>query len=171
MNGNNGYKRLTDMGALRVFISYSHKDREPKQELETFLFQLKESKDIEVWQDGELLASDEFRLEIREALSSADIVLLLISQDFIVSPFIRTEELSLAMERHAKGEARVVPIILRRCNWKNEPYGVLVALPQDGKPISESTNKDATYTEIAMQLDRLVKRLAKQKDETAAKPS
>lgn len=142
--------------ALRVFISYSHKDREMKEDLEIFLFQLKDSKYIDVWQDGELTAGEEFNAEISEALQHADIILLLVSQYFIVSPFIRQEELSVAMDRHEQGKARVIPIILKPCNWHGQPYGKLVALPRDGKPVVEYESKDAVYTAIALELERVV---------------
>jgi hypothetical protein len=142
--------------ALRVFISYAHEDEGMKQELEKFLITLKRSDAISVWQDRELEGGTEYEEKIRTELYAADIILLLISQDFIASDFIWSKELKTAMERHENGSARVIPVILRECDWQNLPFGKLVALPTDGQPVDSFPNKDAAYTQIAKSINRVV---------------
>ncbi len=53
-----------------------------------------------------------------------------------------------ALERHSKGEARVIPIILRPCEWQESPFGKLLALPKDGKPVTKFPNQDEAFLEI-----------------------
>lgn len=142
--------------SLNVFISYSHRDEEMKKELEKFLITLKRSKDVSVWQDRELEGGLEYLQVILAELNQADIILLLISQDFIASDFIYTHELKTAMERHENGTARVIPVILRLCDWHNLVFGKLVALPRDGKPVAAFTDKDEAYTQIAKEINRVV---------------
>jgi len=141
---------------LNIFISYSHKDEPMKAELEKFLITLKRNKTICVWQDRELLPGIEYKKEILDELHNADIILLLISQDFIASDFIYDIELKHAMERHEQGTARVIPIILRVCDWQNLSFGKLVALPTDGNPVVTFENRDEAYTKISRQIMRAV---------------
>jgi hypothetical protein len=134
---------------LKVFLSYSHKDEDMKNQLDTFLTNLKRSSSIEVWQDRELLGGAEWDRTIKNELDTSDIILLLISADFNASNYIWEKELTTAMERHEKGEARVIPVILRNCEWQDLPYAKLQALPTNGVPISGFVDKDTAYTEVA----------------------
>ena len=99
--------------------------------------QLQDAGLIEPWTDGQILAGDNWDDEILNNLRQADIILLLISADFLQSKYIKSKELVVARERHAKGEARILPVVLRKCRWKWEPYelGQYQVLPQGGKPI------------------------------------
>ena len=101
-----------------------------KTELDKSLIMLKRSDKIEVWQDRELVAGQEWDKTITDEISRADIILLLISVDFNNSQYIWDKELAVAMQRHENGEARVIPIILRECEWRDMPYGKLQALPR-----------------------------------------
>jgi hypothetical protein len=141
---------------LKVFLSYAHEDEAMKNELRKFLVNLIRSKQIEVWQDRELLPGSEWDDSIKMELARADIILLLISVDFNASEYIWDKELATAMERHEKGEARVIPIILRRCEWSDMPYAKLQALPENATPVSEYANRDNAYTEIARGIRRVV---------------
>ena len=145
---------------IRIFMSYSHKDRDMKGELYNHLAALRHNEKVEVWQDSELLGGDEFDPEIADQLVKADIILLLISVDFNNSQYIWQKELNMAMQRHREGTARVVPIILRDCDWTGLPYSGLNALPLDGKPVTSYALRDTAYTEIAKQLRRIVDYMA-----------
>jgi formylglycine-generating enzyme required for sulfatase activity len=122
---------------LKLFVSYSHEDEACCKELGKYLGQLQDVELIEPWTDGQILAGDNWDDEILNNLRQADIILLLISIDFLQSKYIKSKELVVARERHAKGEARILPVVLRKCRWKWEPYklGQYQALPQGGKPI------------------------------------
>ena len=144
---------------LNIFISYSHEDEPMKKQLEKFLITLKRDKDISVWQDRELEGGKEYAKEILAELNAANIILLLISQDFIASDFIYDIELKYAMERHENGTARVIPIILRDCDWQNLVFGKLVALPNDGTAVVDFKNSDTAYKNIAQEILRVVKHM------------
>ncbi|MGB7250272.1 MAG: GUN4 domain-containing protein [Phormidesmis sp.] len=126
--------------AVTVFFSYSHKDKTLRDELAKHLQALKLSDVIADWHDGEILPGDEWNREIQKNLNSAQIILLLISSDFIGSRYCRDIEIKRAMERHEAGEARVIPIILRRCFWRVTPFGKLQALPKNGTPVMDAGN-------------------------------
>ena len=122
---------------LKLFVSYSHQDKDRCAELGKYLAQLQDAGLIEPWTDGQILAGDNWDDEILNNLRQADIVLLLISIDFLRSKYIKSKELVVAKERHARGETVIVPVVLRKCQWQRDHYelGQYQALPQGGKPI------------------------------------
>ena len=120
---------------IEVFISYSHKDELLKDELEKHLSILKRQKLILTWFDRKIGAGEEWMGQIDEHLDSSQIILLLISADFLASDYCYDIEMTHAMERHESGEARVIPIILRPVDWKDAPFGKLQALPTNAEPV------------------------------------
>lgn len=125
---------------IQLFYSYSHKDEKLRDKLETHLALLKRQSVIASWHDRKIGAGQEWANQINEYLNSAQIILLLVSSDFLASDYCYDIELKRAMERHKAGEARVIPIILRPCDWQSAPIGGLQALPRDAKPITDWTN-------------------------------
>jgi hypothetical protein len=140
----------------RIFISYAHADEDLKKELDKYLKVLKRSSKVQVWNDRELIGGQEWDQTIMSELDKANIILLLISVDFNASDFIWEKELASAMKRHEEGTAHVVPIILRRCEWRSMPYAKLQALPRNATPVTEYPNRDAAFTEIAVGIEKLV---------------
>ncbi|WP_430453404.1 toll/interleukin-1 receptor domain-containing protein [Rhodopirellula europaea] len=131
-----------------VFFSYSHRDEVIRDELETHLAMLKRQGVIETWHDRRIVAGDEFDGKISEHLEKADIVLLLVSPYFIASQYCYAVEMARAMERHDAGDARVIPVIVDPCEWHMAPFGKLLAMPQDGKPISKFPNMHDAFLQI-----------------------
>ncbi|SEF12284.1 TIR domain-containing protein [Rhizobiales bacterium GAS191] len=132
-----------------VFFSYSHKDEELRDQLETHLATLKRQGVISTWHDRRLVAGDAIDAGISAELERADIVLLLVSPDFPASEYCYGVEMRRALERHHAGQARVVPVILRPCDWHPEPFGKLLAAPTDGKPVTKFADRDDAFLEIA----------------------
>ena len=141
---------------LKLFISYSHEDEQLKNYLDKHLIMLKRSGKIEVWNDRKLVAGQEWDNGIKKEMQQADIILLLISADFNNSEYIWKQELAAAMERHELGTARVVPVILRKCEWNEMPYAKLQALPNGARPVTEFADKDDAFTDIASGIRLLV---------------
>ena len=141
---------------LNIFLSYAHEDEAMKIQLDRNLIMLKRSEKINVWQDRQILAGMEWDDAIAKELASADIILLLISVDFNNSQYIWDKELKIAMERHEKNEARVIPVILRTCDWGDMPYAKLQALPTGAKPVNSFADKDEAYTDVAKSIRMVV---------------
>ena len=131
---------MTKTGALRssssinLFFSYSHKDRELRDELERHLSMLKRQGIIGAWHDRMITAGTEWVGEIDAHLEQARLILLLVSADFLSSDYAYDVELRRAMARHASGDARVIPVILRAVDWEGAPFGKLQAVPGGAKP-------------------------------------
>ncbi len=148
-----------DSTALDVFFSYSHHDEKLRDALEIHLAPLKRDRSIRAWHDRKIAAGRQWEGEIVRQLNSADLVLLLISPDFLASNFCVDREMVRALERHAAGEARVVPVILRPADWQTEDFVLLQALPRDGKPVTKWRNRDEAFVEIARGLREVIAEL------------
>ena len=132
-----------------VFFSYSHADEELRNELEKHLAGLLRQGVITTWHDRRIGPGDELHGQIDEQLNAANIVLLLVSADFLASDYCYDVEMTRAMERHERGEARVIPVILRPCDWHGAPFGRLMAVPPDGKPVVKHATLDDGFLEVA----------------------
>jgi len=141
---------------VEVFFSYSHVDEKLKDELIKQLSMLKNQGVIAAWHDRKITAGREFEGEISQHLNSALVILLLISADFLASSYCYDVEMKRAMERHAKGEARVIPVFLRACDWKGAPFAKLLGLPTDAKPVTSWANRDEAFTNVARGVRRAV---------------
>jgi hypothetical protein len=134
--------------SLKVFYSYSHKDDSLRTALFTQLSSLRRKEWISEWWEGKILAGDEWEESITEKLEAADIIIILISSDFLASERCYGE-LKKSIERHNNGSAIVIPVILRQCNWRDEPFAKLVMVPTDAKPLESYLNKDEAYASAA----------------------
>jgi hypothetical protein len=132
-----------------VFFSYSHKDEALRDELEKHLAMLRREGAISAWHDRRITAGEDFSNAINEELQKADVILLLVSSDFLSSEYCYSVEMRQALDRHERKEVVVIPIILRPCDWHSAPFGHLLALPSDGKPITKWTNLDEAFFEVA----------------------
>ncbi len=132
-----------------LFFSYSHKDEVLRDQLETQLTMLKRQGVISVWHDRRLIGGDHLDSGISKRLEAADIILLLVSPDFLASEYCYSVEMIRALERNTAGEARVIPVILRPCEWQHAPFGKLLATPKDGKPVTKWADPDEAFLDIA----------------------
>ncbi len=154
---------------LDIFISYSHKDDEFRERLEVHLALLKRQGIIRVWHDRRIGAGKDIHKEISENLEAAAVVLLLVSPDFLASDYCYDRELARAMERHREGSARVIPVILRVCDWYGAPFGDLKAVPRDGQPITKFADRDEGFHEVAKAIRDVVAELGAAR--SAVKPA
>ena len=134
---------------LKVFVSYSHADKDLKDRLIKHLRPLEHENLIEVWVDHQISAGDDWDKEIAKNLGKADIVIALVSIDFINSKYCYDIELEKALEREAAGDSKVIPVILRSCLWTRSPLGRLKALPTDGKAVTTWQDVDEALTVVA----------------------
>jgi hypothetical protein len=133
---------------VSVFLSYSHCDEDLRKELETHLALLRRQGIIDVWHDRRIGPGDELHGEISSHLETADIILLLISANFLASDYCHDVEMKRALDRHENG-ARVIPVILRPCDWHSASFGGLNAVPKDGKPVVKHATLDDGFLEVA----------------------
>ncbi len=141
---------------MKIFLSYAHEDERYKEKLQVSLAVLKNKGLIEVWDDRQLMGGQEWDATIKKALDDADIVLLLVSPDFLASSYIFDVEVKLAMEEHRAKTVRVIPIIVRPCLWKETEFVQLQAFPKNAKPISSWNDEDEAFFDIAKNIEEIV---------------
>ena len=151
--------------AIKIFYSYSRQDLDMRNTLEDHLSTLKRARRIKTWHDLELEAGTEWERDIQEQLNTADIILLLVSRNFIASEYCYSRELERAIARHHAGEARVIPVILRPCDWNHPdvPFSKLNVLPTHAKPITSWADQDEAFTVVAQRIRETVDQLRAKK--------
>jgi formylglycine-generating enzyme required for sulfatase activity len=134
---------------IEVFFSYSREDKPLRDKLDVHLSSLKRQGVISAWHDRQIIAGSEWEEEIDRHMHTADVILLLISPDFVNSEYCYDIELPVAMARHEAGEACVVPILLRPVlGWKNLPFAKLQVYPSEGRPITKWRNEDDAFVDV-----------------------
>jgi hypothetical protein len=142
---------------LQVFVSYSKADLAHLEALKKHLTVLRREGSLLAWDDTQLVPGEEWDSRIRQQLSTADIIILLVSSDFMATEYI-WEEINIAIERHERGEAIVVPVIVRACDWTSAPFSRFSALPAKGKPITKWSDPDEAWSLVVKGLRELSKK-------------
>jgi hypothetical protein len=137
---------------FRVFCSYSHADREYKERLVRSLAALRREGVITEWDDTQIDAGEERWPAIRAELDSADVILLLVSADFLHSDFCYGEEMTRALQRHDEGTALVIPVLAKPADWKGAPFAKLQVLPSGAKPLAEWKPLDKGFADVAVRI-------------------
>jgi len=159
---------------VSLFYSYAHEDEALREELCGHLKILERRKLVSPWHDREIQAGEDWNQRISDELQMADLVLLLVSTDFINSDYIFGKELTVAMQRHAAGMATVVPIMIRAVNIESEdadafPFMKLQGLPTDMRPVTSWPNRDEAWTNVAKGLRVTVKTIHEKKAASASR--
>ena len=151
---------ITSPSPLKVFISYARADERLRKRLDKYLAALSHQGLIEVWHDRCIDPGSDWNDEIARELEVADLILLLVSADFLASGYIRAVELRRAIERHRASSAYVVPVILAPSPWQRSLFGNLQALPKDGEPVSSPKwrPRDAALHNIAENIAQLAEK-------------
>jgi len=133
-----------------VFISYSRANQDQKKRLLTHLDSLAFDGTIaKPWHDRLIGAGDIWRSELETAMNEAEVALLLVSADFIASPFCQDVEVARILERHKNDGVLIVPIIVGHCSWKHIPWlSQFQVLPEDGKPVMSQVPRDKAWTQV-----------------------
>ncbi|MBO0612800.1 leucine-rich repeat domain-containing protein [Thiothrix fructosivorans] len=146
---------------IKLFISYSHADEAHKERLEKHLKAINRTLPLTAWSDRHLFAGEPVDEQIFQQLNTADIVLLLVSPDFINSDYCFTKEMERALERYQDEGNVVIPVIIRHtASWRNHKIGQIVALPKDGKPLAKWDDADEFWGSVEEGIrDQVKKRL------------
>lgn len=154
--------------SVKLFISYCHRDEILRQQLDKHLAPLKGQKVVEAWHDRQIRAGEEWANQIDANLNKADIILLLVSPDFVASDYCSKIELEQAVKRHEAGEAIVVPVILEPCDWSWLPFAKFQAFPKDGKAIATWGNQNEAFLDVAQGIRKVAQELFAKRQQKAA---
>ena len=144
---------------IKLFYCYARKDKSLRDELEIQLSWLKRRYQLINWHDHEILPGEEWEQAIDKHLNTAQLILLLISPDFMASDYCYSKEMQRALERHKTGTCRVVPILLRPTYWEDAPFSSIQLLPTNAKPITSWSNSDEAFQDVVKEISRTIKDL------------
>jgi internalin A len=137
---------------ISIFFSYAKEDIEMMNEINKFLTPLKRDKKISTWYDLMIDPGKDWDSVIKQRISDSDIILCLISSDFMDKDYIWEVEIRKAIEL----KKTIIPIILRPCLWEETFLGELNAVPTKGVPVSKFQDRDEAYTEIVRKIKNII---------------
>ena len=140
--------------------SYAHEDAPLLDRLRRALATLRRQGLIELWDDQQTPAGESWERNVHQNLDQAEVIILLISQDFIASDYCYNVELARALERYDEKTVKVIPVIVRDTDWEGTEFEKrkIKVLPLDGKPIMSWDNKDAAWLDVARGVSEVVKK-------------
>lgn len=142
-------------------------------ELQKHLNPLRKADIVSSWYDREIKAGSDWTGSIKENLASSDIILFLISPDFLNSEYIYENEIRQAIEQHNSGTSIVVPIMLRKCDIEFTPFRQIQGLPTDLEPINSKkwyTIDDAMF-DVVEGLKKIILKTRERKSVLTAEES
>lgn len=141
---------------VEVFISFSQEDKRSLSRLEKSLAVLERQRIINISHGNRIEPGKDSAREISRLMENAHIILLLVSADFLNSEYSYSADLAHALERHAHGEAQLIPIILRPCDWEGAEFRGLAALPEGARPVSSWPTQDEAFANVAKSIRSLI---------------
>jgi tetratricopeptide (TPR) repeat protein len=144
---------------IKLFYCYAHEDKALRDELEKHLSWLRRRYQLINWHDREIMPGEEWEQAIDMHLNTANLILLLISSDFMNSDYCYGKEMRRALERHRAGTCRVIPILLRPTYWEDAPFSSLQLLPTDARPITRWPDRDEAFQNVVSEISRTIKDL------------
>lgn len=139
----------TTQRPIEIFFSYAHEDEALMETVRLQLVVRERIGEIVKWHDRMIPSGDDWRHRIDERIRRSDVILLFMSPHFLASRYCYEIEGQIALHRHCEGTARVIPVILRACDWTVTPFGQLQGLPRDGVPLNQWADRDQASLEVA----------------------
>lgn len=134
---------------VEIFFSYAHEDWQLMDSVRRQLVVHERLGRIAKWHDRMIPAGDDWRNRIDDRIRCADVILLFMSPDFLASRYCYEVEGKIALQRLREGSARIIPVVLRPCDWVVTPFGTLQGLPTDGIPITQWPDRDQASLNVA----------------------
>jgi hypothetical protein len=141
-----------------MLFAYSQKDESLRKRLEKHLSELERQHSV-IWCDRDINPGQERAKELKKGMSTAHIILLLVSADFLASDYCYQQQMQHALERHEAGETCVIPIILRPSDWKKTPLGKLQVLPLNGKAVTSWKKIDDALLDITIGIRKSIEQI------------
>ena len=131
----------------RLFFSYAPEDEASRERLEKHLSLLRWQGVINTWHRRSIPAGEEEDPAWRSALADAEIILLLLSADYLASRW--ENEFALLLERHRGGEAQVLVVLLRAVDRTEASLSQFPLIPRGGRSIAAFQDEDEAWAEVA----------------------
>lgn len=157
---------------VKIFYSYSHKDESFRDELSTCLGILKHNNKIEEWHDRQIKPGTNYNTDINDHIESTDIVIFLVSPDFLNSDYCFGIEVEKALALQKQHKVEIVPVLIKPCLYDESRFSQLQIIPRDARPVTSWPSKDDAFNAVAIEIrkvvDDIIKRRTEQPIETNA---
>jgi len=154
---------INTMEPVKIYLSSSDEDKHYHQKLIVNLAGLKRQGKIKVLNDNGILPGNIWEEQILQWLKEAELVLFLVSSDFIASDFIYDVEIQKVLDCNQKGKVKIIPIIIRPCDFESLPICQFKVLPLNKIPVSVWENEDEAWLQIIIQLKKVIKGIINEK--------
>ena len=139
---------------LKLFTSYSHQDERHFKNFKKHLITLKRNKIIDDFDDYKLTAGDLVDNELYDMIEKSDLIVFLISIDFINSEYCFNQELKQALDRLDNDEIRIIPIVVEKCKWQNTILGKYLSATKNGEPVSKYDDENDAWCEVIESIEK-----------------
>ncbi|HEU5379983.1 MAG TPA: tetratricopeptide repeat protein [Ktedonobacteraceae bacterium] len=144
-------------GILRVYYCYAAEDEDLRNQLTAHLSPLRRMRKLTIWFDVQIQAGSDWKLEIEKQLTEADLILLLLSSDFMNSDYCYNLQLTAALNYYEAGRVEIIPILLRPVFWDGTPIKQLpLILPTSKLPITLWSNRDEAFMNVVVAIRDLI---------------
>ena len=144
------------MPPVKIFYSYAHEDEHLRDELSAYLGVLRQNNKIEEWHDRKIRPGINFNTEISDEIENTDVILFLISKDFLNSDYCFGIEVNKAFELQKTHSIEIIPILLKPCLFEESRFSQLQIIPRDAQPISTSVSKEDAWNAVAREIRDIV---------------
>jgi len=139
----------------KVFVSYSHTDLKWLRMLQDHLEPLVQQGLIQLWEDTRIKPGSNWRQEIRQAIATAKVAILLVSAPFLGSEFITKNELPPLLAAAKRDGTLILPIVVRPCLFKlSKELEQFQAVNSPDRPLSKI--KKANQEEVFVQVAKII---------------
>ena len=145
---------------LICLCAHDREDESLQESLVSHLSQLQRQGDIIIWSSQDISPGMDEENEVTSHIETADIILLLVSADFL-SSYEDSAYKDRVMARRTRSNVRVIPVLLRSVYWKTSSFGKLAALPDDGIPITSRSwsSHDDAFQNVVSGIKKVVEEL------------
>jgi len=148
-----GVERKIELSPLQVFISYAEEDFDFKVQLTKHISTLIKLNKIILWDKDMISPGEVWKIETQDKLINSDIILCLISSDFIHSEFSDSKELEDLIDHHNRNLKKIIPVLVRPCFWEELPIAQVKWVPK--KAISRSKNTDKEWKNVVKYINKV----------------
>ncbi len=146
-------------GQLKIFLSYSHRDKEQKDLFLTHFSSIARTENVSIWTDVQIDAGTQWDEVISGQLCSADIVILLVSANFIASEYIYNKELAKALELQEANKVWIIPVMLSNCSVTDMKLSAIQTLPTDPRFVEAWTNQNDAWVNVVEGIRKSIKKI------------
>lgn len=142
---------------LQIFISYAHEDEPYKEELVKRLSILERAGLAALWDDRQIRPAKDWEPQLVRRLEEADLVVLLVSPDYLASHYCYQVECMQALQREASGSIRMAPVLVRECEWESAAFARLQVLPVGARPVESWPDREAAWSDVVLGLAGVIR--------------